>query len=185
MIRVFQPRNEAEVVCARLKPRLLKFCCLLSRPLCRRHCPPLKSILHQPTFNLSSGPPPRPVSLPPKIGPAAANPFASLSKIQWSPVQDPSTSGQRQSLGTRLMPQEPAQLPKESQSISVHYRHLLQMFATFNSVISGQRSLRNFHGPIQPSTTETTSKRNAKYSKGTEMSCCDSEVLHRVLQSTV
>ena len=41
-----------------------------------------KSILHQPTFNLSSGPPPRPVSLPPEVGTSADNPFASSSKIQ-------------------------------------------------------------------------------------------------------
>ena len=35
-----------------------------------------EGILHQPTFNLSSGPPPGPISLPPEIGPAAFNPFA-------------------------------------------------------------------------------------------------------------
>ena len=74
-----------------------------------------KGILRQPTFNLSSGPPPRPVSFSPEVEPAAFNPFASSSRVQRSPPQSSSASGSRQSLGPRLTPQEAAQLPKEFQ----------------------------------------------------------------------
>ena len=81
-----------------------------------------KGILHQPTFNLSSGPPPRPVNLPPEVEPAAFNPFASSTQIQHSPTQSSSASGSRQSLGPWLTPQEAAQLPKEFQQTAAE-RH--------------------------------------------------------------
>ena len=74
-----------------------------------------KGILRLPTSNLSSGPPPRPVSLPPEVEAAAFNPFASSSRVQRSPTRNSSASGSRQSLGPPLTPQEAAQLPKEFQ----------------------------------------------------------------------
>ena len=69
----------------------------------------------------------------------------------------------------------------EAKSISVYYRCLLQTFATRHYIVLGQRNFQNLHWPLQLPSTKAITGRNAKHSKGAEMSCTMSTFINTMI----